>query len=67
MCGAIDFSGFERPCVAGNVGKVACLIPVIFYSLSDENVYANNYDNDEGVKYIPESGRFSFNFISLTT
>ncbi len=49
--------------MAGNVGKGACLIPVIFYLFSDENVYANNYDNDEGGKYILESGRlFNLDF-----
>ncbi len=48
-------------------------LSLLFSSLfSDENVYANNYDNDEGVKYIPESGRlfnldFSNHLIPLTS
>ncbi len=50
--------------MAGNVGRELAL-SLFFLFFSDENVYANNYDNDEGGKYIPESGGFFFNLIYL--
>ncbi len=57
------FNNFGCSCAAGKGEKGGCFILSIFYLISDENVYANNYDNDEGGTYIPESGRlFNLDF-----